>query len=145
MSLLKKQCISLAKGLQQLDKSWNLEIGTCAEKIPLEQYGIVHNKCVDDDLMIELFSHDKVLMDFLGVEFVPADLFNSIPGIKKNKNNKDKGQRELCGCINSKDIGQYNTCPHECIYCYANTSIKVARQSYKTHKAKPNFDTIIGI
>ena len=134
-----------AKGLQELNKTWKFEIGTCAEKIPLEQYGIVHNKCVDDDLMIELFSHDQLLMDFLGVKIIPGNLFDSTPTIEKKKNNKDKGQRELCGCIFSKDIGQYNTCPHECVYCYANTSKESARNNYKTHKANPNFDTIIGI
>jgi len=134
-----------AKGLQELNKVWNFNIGTCAEKIPLEQYSIVHNKCVDDDLMIELFSHDKLLMDFLGVTILPGDMFNPTPIILKKKNNKDKGQRELCGCINSKDIGQYNTCPHECVYCYANTSKDVARYNYNTHKANPNSDTIIGI
>jgi DNA repair photolyase len=72
-------------------------------------------------------------------------MFNPTPIILKKKNNKDKGQRELCGCINSKDIGQYNTCPHECVYCYANTSKDVARYNYNTHKANPNSDTIIGI
>lgn len=134
-----------AQGLQELNKTWKFEIGTCAEKIPLEQYGIVHNKCVDDDLMIELFSHDQLLMDFLGVKIFPGNLFDSKPTIEKKKKNKDKGQRELCGCIISKDIGQYNTCPHECVYCYANTSKESARSNYKTHKANPNFDTIIGI
>ncbi len=66
--------------------------------------GIKHNKCVDDDLMIKLFSNDKVLMDFLGVEIVPPDMFNPNGIIKKTKNNKDKGQRKFCGCISGKDI-----------------------------------------
>lgn len=134
-----------AKGLQELNKVWKFEIGTCAEKIPLEQYGIVHNKCVDDDLMIDLFSQDKPLMDFLGVTLEPGNLFDSKPTIIKTRNNKDKGQRELCGCIFSKDIGQYNTCPHECVYCYANTSIAIAKSNYEAYKRKPNVDTITGL
>lgn len=135
--------IDFAKKLQELNKNWGLELGTCAEKVPLEEYGIVHNKCIDEDLIIKLFGQDKKLMDFLGVDFIQPDLFSSSKIITKKKNLKDKGQRELCGCMISKDIGQYNTCPHECVYCYANTSRQTAINNYKHFKENPFADTIL--
>jgi len=131
-----------AKGIESLNENWNFELATCAEQIPLEKYGIKHNKCVDDDLMIKLFSNDKVLMDFLGVEIVPPDMFNPNGIIKKTKNNKDKGQRKFCGCISGKDIGKYDTCPHLCIYCYANASEEIVLQNRKLHKQNPHDEAI---
>ena len=134
----------IAKSLAELNSNWGYTLATCGEKIDLEQYGIEHNKCVDDDLMIKYFSHDTPLMDFLGVKIIPQDLFNPQATIIKDKTKKAKGQRTFCGCIASKDVGEYNTCPHLCEYCYANTSKETALKNWQRHKDNPNAETIIG-
>lgn len=137
--------LRFANGIHLLNKNWDYEIATCAEGISLEEeFGIYPNKCVDDDLMIRHFSSDKVLMDYLGAEFIPADLFHPEAVIRKTKDNKDKGQRLHCGCISSKDIGEYNTCPHLCTYCYANSSKERAMANWRCHQQNPQSETITG-
>lgn len=46
---------------------------------------------------------------------------------------KQKGNRKECGCFYSKDIGDYDTCPHGCVYCYAVNSRDLATRRYREH------------
>lgn len=117
------------------EEGWDLSLATCAEAIDLESYGIEHNRCIDDRLMERVFSEDKELVYYLHTGRLPEpNLFGDIPEIPEtHKNLKDKGQRKLCGCMISKDIGMYNTCKHFCVYCYANTSKKVVNENASKH------------
>nr|WP_320037764.1 DUF1848 domain-containing protein [uncultured Bacteroides sp.] len=126
-----------SKGISEFNKKWGYELATCGEKIDLDCFGVKHNKCIDDNLILNLFSEDYILMDSLGFK---RNLFGEF---EKIKDNKDKGQRQSCGCVVSKDIGEYNTCPHLCEYCYANTSKEIALANYKRIKSNTNLSETI--
>ncbi len=52
-----------------------------------------------------------------------------------------KGNRPGCACYESRDIGEYDTCPHGCAYCYAVEHRALARLRYRAHD--PLADTLI--
>ena len=46
---------------------------------------------------------------------------------------KHRGLREGCHCIESRDIGAYDTCLNGCKYCYANKNPETARRNFRRH------------
>lgn len=91
------QLLSFARQLADIALESSMEIGSCAEKIDLEKCGIKHNCCIDPKLI------EKIIGCPISV-------------------GKDKNQREECGCVESIEVGTYNTCKNGCKYCYANYS-----------------------
>lgn len=153
------QMLEFAKELSALNKKWGYTLATCGEKVDLQQFGIEHNHCVDDALIIRFAYEDKELMDFLKVKTFPMpvpNLFGESEPLPDDAiilpnntyathgDNRDKGQRLFCGCIVSKDIGEYNTCPHLCEYCYANAGKDTAVSNWKRHLSNKDSETITG-
>ncbi len=52
---------------------------------------------------------------------------------------KQKGNRKECACYASRDIGEYDTCPHGCVYCYAVQHRDLALNRYKEHDPQGEF------
>lgn len=90
--------------------AYGLKTTSCAEDIDLENCGIPHGKCIDEELI------------------------SRITGYRLNVK-KDKAQRPHCCCAVSIDIGAYNTCLHGCLYCYANVNNRTARKTLALHDA----------
>ncbi|MDR2095987.1 MAG: DUF1848 domain-containing protein [Treponema sp.] len=89
-----EECNLIAETVGAIAAKNGIRAASCSEKIDLSAYGIVRNRCIDDELV------------------------NRICGLNLNYR-KDTGQRAQCRCTASRDIGVYNTCRHGCVYCYA--------------------------
>lgn len=103
--LSKEELTVFARGLAQVAKENGMVIATCAEVIDLAECDIEHNACIDKELIEEIIG-------------------------AKLKIDKDKNQRKECGCVESVEVGSYDTCRNGCKYCYANHSLEKADKNY---------------
>ena len=101
------RCIfSFVEMYKKLDHGMTIQ--TCGTNGDYTRYGIQRSGCMTLD----------ILGRANGVEF---------------RNLKHKGMREGCHCIESRDIGAYDTCPNGCRYCYANNRPERVAENMKLH------------
>jgi hypothetical protein len=108
----------IGSGLAALSAKWGLEVVTCAETADFNRHGILPGSCIDPLYISSEFKDDNKLMEFM-FQNCQEELFSTGSSGSLRKRLKDPGQRELCGCMVSKDIGLYGTCKSGCLYCYA--------------------------
>ncbi len=100
--------LTLAEGMGRIAATHGLYLQTCAAKEDYERFGIHRSGC----MTAEIFSRS------LCIEF---------------KKISHKGNRLGCACMESRGLGDYNSCPNGCRYCYANKDHAKALEKYKMH------------
>lgn len=108
---------TLARGLGETAARYGLHIQTCGTNGDYSQYGIQPSGC----MTLEMIGQANELV------------------FKKLKH---KGMRQGCHCLESRDIGAYDTCKNGCKYCYANKRPEKAFENYKYHD--PNSPLLLG-
>ncbi len=111
------QMHQLAYRFSEIGKEFDIELRACCEKLDFTEDGIRPAACIDKDII------------------------ERISGRTINKK-KDRNQRSDCGCMQSVDVGIYNTCKNGCIYCYANHSEASIQNNFQAHN--PGSNILIG-
>lgn len=109
LSMNEEQMKEIAFHLSFIAKKYDLQLEACCEEIDLTEYNIKAGKCIDDELISKIIG-------------------------KKLDIKKDPNQRLSCRCVQSIDIGAYNTCRHRCLYCYANFNTGLVDKNVRLHK-----------
>ncbi len=98
----------VAAGFSGIAAEYGLTLRTCCETVDLEEFGIAHGSCIDQK-KIEAVAGCPIRVK------------------------KDKNQRPACGCVESVDIGAYDTCRNGCAYCYATSSAGAVLRNAALH------------
>ena len=98
-------------------KEHNMTVQTCFEEINLVEYGFIKRDCINIETAYKLTGKDNYKL------------------WKARKGGK-------CSCIETVDIGVYNSCKHFCKYCYANFDEKRVNKNFLNHN--PNSPLLIG-
>lgn len=103
---------NLSGELAQMAEAYGIQLTMCSQ----DQYlapKVIPAKCVDAERLAEVAGQP-----------IKAEL---------------KGNRPDCGCYASRDIGEYDTCPHGCVYCYAVLNRELAKARYRDHDPNGEF------
>ena len=104
----------LSAKIAAIADDYNITVEACAVSTGLSADGIKPCSCIDKALV------EKIVGKHLQI-------------------GKDKNQRKECNCYESIDIGGYNTCLHNCLYCYANSNFEAAAQNFRKHDVNSPF------
>lgn len=100
-SASKKEMEQTAEMMVGIAKDHHIKVTHCCARYDLSKYGVDARGCIDRESMMSLN--------------IPFEEMSS-------------PLRDGCKCVKNIDIGAYDTCLHDCIYCYANSSADMGRR-----------------
>lgn len=106
--LTREEIGEMAASFLQTTAGTPIRLDTCTVKVDLSGLGIPAGMCIDKNLIERLTGY-------------PISA------------RKDKNQRDVCRCVESIDIGTYDTCLNGCIYCYAIKTKNNLRINLRAH------------
>lgn len=109
---LKEDYKLIGEEFYKIAKENKLNIFTCGEKEDLTEYGFSKGSC-------------------LTKEFA-SSLMNELNKSAKFKRRTHR-ENENCNCVQTVDIGAYNSCLSLCKYCYANFNEEEVKNNYLKH------------
>ena len=104
-----KTKIEIAQAFASIAKKHGLELRLCSKEKWLAQYGIDVEGCM------RIEDYERAI------------------GARLEIMEKMQARKGYCACYLSNDIGAYNSCPHQCRYCYANGQIEEVRANVAAH------------
>lgn len=97
-----------------ISKEFGIQASLCCSSRGYPEYGIDGRGCIGRETMMSL-----------GIPF------EDVPG----------NVRDGCRCVKNIDIGAYDTCMHNCVYCYAN---RIAPDKRASKKYDPESEMLYG-
>ncbi|MBQ6813201.1 MAG: DUF1848 domain-containing protein [Methanobrevibacter sp.] len=113
----KEERLIIGEEFAKISRENNLTLKTCAEGNDLDRFGIDSSGCMTKEVL------ERAIKNKINIK------------VKKARNG-------ACNCLLNNDIGQYNTCNHGCLYCYANSNKKLVQRNIKNHD--PDSPILIG-
>ena len=98
----------IAKNIGLIAQKNKILLQTCATLENYEKYNIIQSGCIT------------------------AEILGTANGVTFS-NIKHSGNRKGCRCMENRNIGDYDTCPNGCKYCYANQNPQIAKKNYEKH------------
>ncbi len=130
--------IHFCEAAAAMGQKYGMTIMHCAAPRQETVPGILPGKCVDDALLAQICSpENQNLREYLHMQPALPGLDLGVPATWTPPP-RDPSQRKACNCTASRDIGEYNTCAHGCVYCYATTSPHTAQKNI--HRLKETMD-----